>query len=53
MNKAAEQVYRAIREEGTQRSVVDRMQTREELYDTLGYWDYEQRLDQLFAKNRA
>lgn len=53
MNKAAEVIYRAIREEGTQRSVVDRMQTREELYDTLGYWDYERRLDQLFAKNRA
>ena len=49
MSKAALAVYGAIRNEGTQASVVDRMQTRMELYDHLGYHDYEQKLDQLFA----
>lgn len=45
---AALAVYTAIRREGTQRSVVDRMQTRAEFYDVLGYHAYEQKLDQLF-----
>lgn len=49
MSKAAENVYRALREAGTQESVIDTMQTREELYDVLGYHDYEAKLDQLFA----
>ncbi len=49
MSKAALAVYGAIREEGTQQSVVDLMQTRMELYDHLGYHDYEQKLDELFA----
>lgn len=49
MSKAALRVYRTIREEGTQRSVVDTMQTRDELYDFLGYHDYERKLDELFA----
>lgn len=49
MAKAAEAVYAAIRNEGTQRSVVDRMQTRMELYDVLGYHDYERKIDQLFG----
>ena len=49
MSKAALAVYGAIRNEGTQASVVDLMQTRMELYDHLGYHDYEQKLDQLFA----
>ena len=49
MSLAALRVYRAIREEGTQRSVVDTMQTRDELYDFLGYHDYETKLDELFA----
>ena len=49
MNKAALNVYQAIRSEGTQRSVVDTMQTRMELYDFLGYHEYEQKLDRLFA----
>jgi methylisocitrate lyase len=49
MNKAALNVYKAIRSEGTQRSVVDTMQTRMELYDFLGYHEYEQKLDRLFA----
>ncbi len=50
MNKAALNVYQAIRSEGTQRSVVDTMQTRMELYDFLGYHEYEQKLDRLFAE---
>jgi methylisocitrate lyase len=49
MSKAAEAVYGAIRTDGTQKSVVDRMQTRAELYEVLGYHDYEKRLDQLFG----
>jgi len=52
MNKAALNVYTAIRREGTQQQVVDTMQTRMELYDVIGYHDYEQRLDALFAKNK-
>ncbi|HJU23768.1 MAG TPA: methylisocitrate lyase [Casimicrobiaceae bacterium] len=50
MNAAALDVYRTLRSDGTQKAVVDRMQTREELYDFLGYHDYEQRLDRLFAR---
>ncbi len=50
MNKAAEAVYQAIRRDGHQRNVVAQMQTREELYDRIGYHDYERRLDALFAK---
>ncbi|MYD97338.1 MAG: methylisocitrate lyase [Gammaproteobacteria bacterium] len=49
MSLAAVNVYRTIRDEGTQRSVVDTMQTRDELYDFLGYHDYETKLDELFA----
>ena len=51
-NKAAENVYRAIRTDGTQASVVPTMQTRQELYDTIGYWDFERKLDQLFAAKK-
>ena len=51
MNAAALRVYRAIRDEGTQKNVVDTMQTREELYDFLGYYEYEKRLDRLFGKD--
>jgi methylisocitrate lyase len=49
MNKAAETVYEAIRRDGHQRNVIDIMQTREELYERIGYHDFEQKLDQLFA----
>ncbi|HUD43867.1 MAG TPA: methylisocitrate lyase [Dokdonella sp.] len=49
MNKAAETVYEAIRRDGHQKNVIDLMQTREELYDRIGYHAYEQRLDALFA----
>jgi methylisocitrate lyase len=50
MNKAALNVYREIREQGTQAGVVDTMQTRMELYDFLGYHEYEKKLDRLFAE---
>ena len=50
MSKAAEIVYGAIRREGTQKSVVGSMQTRAELYDVLGYHDYERKLDELFSR---
>ena len=49
MNKAALNVYQVLKEEGSQASVVDTMQTRMELYDFLGYHAYEEKLDQLFA----
>ena len=52
MNKAAEMVYETLRREGTQRTIIDQMQTREELYDRIGYHDYEQRLDAVFAATR-
>lgn len=52
MNKAAENVYRTIRRDGTQQAVVESMQTRQELYDAIGYWDYEKKLDELFAKGK-
>ena len=48
MNKAALNFYETVRREGTQKSVVDTMQTRDELYDYLGYHAYEQKLDDLF-----
>ncbi len=51
MNKAAEAVYTAIRRDGHQHSVLDAMQTREELYDRIGYHAYEQKLDELFRQN--
>ena len=47
MSRAAEEVYGAIRSKGTQRPVVRAMQTRAELYDVLGYLEYERRLDGL------
>jgi methylisocitrate lyase len=50
MNKAAESVYNAVRQEGTQQSVVGIMQTRKELYDSINYWDYENRLNALFKQ---
>jgi methylisocitrate lyase len=49
MNKAALDVYRAMRRDGTQQRVVATMQTRQELYEFLGYHDFEQKLDRLFA----
>ena len=52
MNKAALNVYQSIRREGTQKDVVDTMQTRAELYDYLDYHAFESKLDQLFAKEK-
>jgi methylisocitrate lyase len=53
MNRAALNVYRSLRHDGTQRAAVDSMQTRAELYDYLGYHDYEAKLDALFARERT
>jgi methylisocitrate lyase len=53
MSAAAIKVYNAIRKEGTQKSVVDSMQTRTELYEVLGYHAYESKLDELFAKDKS
>jgi methylisocitrate lyase len=50
MNRAAEAVYTAIRRDGHQKAVLDSMQTREELYERIGYHAFEQQLDALFAK---
>jgi len=50
MSKAALDVYTALRRDGTQKNVVDLMQTRTQLYETLGYFEYEKKLDQLFGK---
>jgi methylisocitrate lyase len=50
MSRAAEAVYQTLRQAGTQANVIDRMQTRDELYDVLGYHDYENKLDELFAE---
>jgi len=50
MNKAALDVYQAVRKDGTQKNVIDLMQTRMELYDHLGYHDFEQKLDALYQK---
>lgn len=52
MSKAAENVYSAIRKDGTQKSVVPYMQTREELYQVLDYYDYEEKLDDLFGHKK-
>jgi len=51
MNKAAENVYETIRKEGTQAKVIDTMQTREELYERINYYEYEKALDKFLEKN--
>ena len=53
MSKAAEIVYGAIRTEGTQKKVIEQMQTRAELYDVLGYHDYETKLNELFEREAS
>ena len=53
MNQAALNVYRTLRRDGTQKAVVDTMQTRSDLYDFLGYHAYEQKLDDLFARGKS
>ena len=52
MSKAALGVYEAIQRDGTQKNVIDTMQTRMELYDHLGYHTFEQKLDALFAQEK-
>jgi methylisocitrate lyase len=52
MNAAALGVYQAIRRDGTQREVLDSMQSRADLYDYLGYHAFEQKLDELFAQEK-
>jgi methylisocitrate lyase len=53
MNKAALKVYETLRREGTQRSMIPEMQTREELYEFLDYHSYEQKLDELFSRKHS
>jgi methylisocitrate lyase len=53
MSRAAEQVYATIRKQGTQRAVLDTMQTRDELYGVLDYHAYERKLDELFSNSGA
>lgn len=53
MNKGAMTYYEALINEGHQRNVIDIMQTREEMYDILGYHEYEQKLDALFSKGES
>ncbi|EBI7630715.1 methylisocitrate lyase [Salmonella enterica] len=50
MNRAAEKVYAVLRREGTQKSVIDMMQTRNELYESINYYQYEEKLDALYTK---
>src|SRR6476469_5711352 len=52
MNKAALHFYETVRREGTQKNIIDTLQTRNELYDFLGYHAYEDKLDALFAENK-
>src|SRR5688572_18166722 len=53
MARAAEAVYAALRKDGTQKGVVDGMQKRTELYEVLGYHEYERKLDELFSREAA
>lgn len=51
-NKAAQVVYEHLRQEGTQKNVLNTMQSRTELYESIGYYDYEQKLDNLFKQQK-
>lgn len=51
MNRAAEKVYNVLRQEGTQKSVIDIMQTRNELYESINYYQFEEKLDALYSKS--
>jgi len=53
MNKAALKAYETVRKTGTQKALLPEMQTREELYDMIGYHEYEKKLDELFARGRS
>ncbi|MFZ2386637.1 MAG: methylisocitrate lyase [Polaromonas sp.] len=52
MNKAAELVYEAIRLDGSQKAVISAMQTREELYERIGYYEFERKLDKLYEQRK-
>jgi methylisocitrate lyase len=52
MNKAALNVYQTIRRDGTQKNIVEAMQTRAELYETIQYHQYERKIDELFGKSK-
>lgn len=52
MNKAALHFYETVRREGTQKNIIDTLQTRDELYDFLGYHAYEDKLDELFSQQK-
>lgn len=51
-NKAAQRVFETIRAEGSQKNMIATMQTRDELYASIGYHSYEEKLDELFSKNK-
>jgi methylisocitrate lyase len=53
MNKAALKVYETVRKKGTQKDLVNDMQTREELYEFLNYYSYEKKLDELFSRGKG
>jgi methylisocitrate lyase len=53
MSKAALGVYEAILRDGTQRAVIDQMQTREQLYDVLGYHAFEEQVDAMVSRSRG
>jgi methylisocitrate lyase len=53
MNKAALKTYETVRKKGSQKELIGEMQTRDELYDFLGYHSYEKKLDELFSKGKA
>ncbi len=52
MNQAALNVYSTLRSQGTQASLIDKMQSRNDLYEFLGYHEYENKLDTLFSKEK-
>ena len=53
MNKAALKVYQTVRKKGTQKDLLNDMQTREELYEFLNYHSYEKKLDELFSRGKS
>jgi methylisocitrate lyase len=53
MNKAALRTYETVRKQGSQKAVIPEMQTRDELYDFLGYHAYEKKLDELFTQGKS
>ena len=53
MNKAALKAYETVRKQGTQKSIIGEMQTREELYEVINYHSYEKKLDELFSRGRS